>query len=795
MSRVSENITKHSSRVPENPGHPGFLKPLISLSRRLISMSCLVLSVHLAGAVEKTSSSRKAASPAVMRQMIFYAMTEAETLDPSRVRKSLEDIKSKGFDSIYLEFRNTTAPVDSPRFEAALGRIYKECARLGLRIAQDVNLNLLNTAILTNHPETYTESLSKRQVQVTGGRFSIEIPGGDSSVHVLENVWLINNNGDLTEVEECGKHCHLVKQASEGGGCAMTEARGRASTIQQWSIDGVTDATLLVVLRERFRYQCRDLGHPAFSESIDKLCNIAAGHAASGVVWDEPHFGFDFLNDAYPISARLYTEFAARFGYDLRTRLIDLWLDVAGRDSGQVRLDFAELLESQLAVHEIRLKKRVLGHPLLGKGKPDFFLGVHRTMHEELSDDFRIGSVDYFRHNQGLTAGFTDSVFEREDSMVTMALLARALGQLSPSQTSWNNSWGFGPTDEHLAYYLRLLGCLRTNWLGHAYHNSVMFGPGYPHHPTWKEMPAHLTAHRELLDRLANATPNPDTAILYHWRSLADFPGPYIHQARRDLLMATFELSTARADVTVIDPTTLAAGKASDGRWATALGSFRRIVVIWPNRMEIDAWSAIEHAAAAGVEVMLIGPPVEVTDKGVDLRPRWEALTGTKVPARAAALPMAYGSTVEVLGEPFTLDPSKAVPNWQTNPKNTYVDHAKTWVLEGSDPVVRWDGRVIGVRHGSVTAVTTELPQIPGALSKLLPFHSLIPEQCLAFSYARGAERLLALCSRHAQPVNATFEWEGQSVILKNTRHAILLRSPGGKVTVSGDGSPAVSTK
>jgi hypothetical protein len=32
----------------------------------------------------------------------------------------------------------------------------------------------------------------------------------------------------------------------------------------------VTDGTLLVVLRDRFRYQHRDLGHPAFSEFIDK---------------------------------------------------------------------------------------------------------------------------------------------------------------------------------------------------------------------------------------------------------------------------------------------------------------------------------------------------------------------------------------------------------------------------------------------------------------------------------------------------------------------------------------------
>ena len=40
------------------------------------------------------------------------------------------------------------------------------------------------------------------------------------------------------------------------------------------------------------------------------------------------------------------------------------------------------------------------------------FLGIHRTMHEETSDDFLIGCVDYFRHNRRTRPAFTDSVFE-----------------------------------------------------------------------------------------------------------------------------------------------------------------------------------------------------------------------------------------------------------------------------------------------------------------------------------------------------------------------------------------------
>jgi hypothetical protein len=99
---------------------------------------------------------------------------------------------------------------------------------------------------------------------------------------------------------------------------------------------------------------------------------------------------------------------------------------------------------------------RDLGHPayaayLDGACDAAAEFPVAGVVWDELSNDFRIGSVDYFRHNIGLTAGCTDSVFEREDSMVTMGLLARAMAGLSPSGEAWNNSWGSRPTTEHLA--------------------------------------------------------------------------------------------------------------------------------------------------------------------------------------------------------------------------------------------------------------------------------------------------------------------------------------------------------
>jgi hypothetical protein len=109
---------------------------------------------------------------------------------------------------------------------------------------------------------------------------------------------------------------------------------------------------------------------------------------------------------------------------------------------------------------------------------------------------------------------------------------------------------------------------------------------------------------------------------------------------------------------------------------------------------------------------------------------------------------------------------------------------AKAPELTGGEPVARWNGKVIGVRQGNVTTVTTELPQFPGALSALWPVEPVALPGLFAFPYTRGKQRLLALCARHAQPVSGEFVWEGTKIECRNSRHGVLRRDEAGKVTV-----------
>jgi len=709
-----------------------------------------------------------------MKQLIFYSMVEAELFDASITKRSLEDIRSKGFDSIYLEFRNVKAPFFSARFQKAVSVIVRHCKRLGMKVVMDAHIGHCVPEMVAEHPEMFTESLSRQEVQVRNGRFAHEIGEGDPSAQALEAAWKVVRTGKGLVAQAVPVAAFArVSQVSEGGGCAMTRKKGRAVSKQVWEVKGVKQGTLFVVWRNRFGYTNRDLGHPLMGQYLDKLLETASRHDLAGVVWDEPHFGFDFLTRDYPITDRLYAVFRKQSGYDLKSRLIELWEDVAGCDSAQARQDFAELLESQRAVFGQAFEQKALAHPRRGKRVKDFRIGIHRTMHEENSDDFWIGCVDYFRHNHGTTGGHTDSVFEREDSMLTFMVMARAMGAISDLGEAWNNSWGFWPTDRHLAYYLRVMGALGVRWYGHTYHSSYMFGPGYPWHPTWANMAGYLDAHRELFDAREGATPTPDTAIVYHWKGMATFPGQTLQHHRRAILFAVQELMNARADVTIISPEILSQGTLKEGRWVTPLGAFKRILFAWPDRAEAGVFDALEKASGGGVDIMMAGPPAWHYADGKSCHDRWCALTGCAPVKKEAALAPCYGDAVTVCGNNLLWDPAGTTPNWQSNPENTYPD-MMAWELKDGKSVVKWKGKTLGVQKGTVTAVAAEVTQIPGALTALWPVTTTIPEGLLAFSYEKKGKPLLLLVARHAKPVTASFKWNGKPVRLKKALSAIV---------------------
>jgi len=710
------------------------------------------------------------------KNSIFYGITEDELLQPNLLEQGLADVASRGFESVNLDTRNLRTGYTSDRYRDALKVLCAKARSLGLGVILDGSYKRMGDAIRSEAPELYSDALLPCRALIEKGRFTLSFPDR-IEYRSLERCWLVESatkDGAATLREVTAK-VRRLSAVTEGGGCAMTDKKGRAVAQLTYQVEGVETGELFAVVRRRHDYADFDLSNPKLRQYVRRGLAAYDGLEIEGLVWDEPHFGFAFWpNNGRPVSEHLLAAFRQRFGYDLRDRLADLWWDQPDGRSPLTRLHFADLLEQSLADLEADFATQAKARLT---GQEHAMIGEHRTMHEETGDDFFIGSCDYFRHNLSTTGGFTDSVFEREDSMVTMLQLARSMAAANGGP-AWNNSWGFLPREEHHAYYLRLMGAMQVRWMGHTYHSSIMFGPGYPHHPLWATMKEHLDAHGRLLDALAGAEPVADTALFYNWRAMASFPdNKYLHVHRRNLLLLAKALTYSQSQFQIVDETLL-----------RRKAGWRRVIVPWPDLLPPEVLPHLEALSQKGTDILFFGPHARFDAAGRAQSAAFAKLCGLREQETPQELAMKEGDSLESGGRSWLLAPLAIEPNYRSNEKGSYPDHFKAFALcpaSGTETIATFQGKPIGVRQGHVTYIAAELPHFVG-----------LPEYCLSYaptthalpglalmSYQRGDEQLLAGVARQAKPVTDKMDAFGFQLRLENCT-AFVVSKKGDQVTV-----------
>lgn len=693
-----------------------------------------------------------------MKAIIFYSITEAEQDDHRLLSRGLEDVAARGFDGIYLEFRNLRSGQAGPRFRTGVRAACRLARAAGLGVVVDAHYRALTDTVRAEAPEVFSETWLPQRAPVRNGLFTVAFDD-EIQNRVLERCWAMApvSDGTTWRFRDMTPHVRLREAIADGGGCAMTEVKGRAVARLTYEVRGMTEGEVLVVLRRRFDYASLDLSHPRVRTYMRQCLDAYRGLPLSGFAWDEPQFGFAFWReDGRAISENLSRLFRRRFGYSLADRMPDLWFDQPGGLSRLTRLHYAELLEQSLTDLEADFKRQARRRLKTADGG---LVGIHRTMHEETGDDFLIGCCDYFRHNRHTVGAFTDSIFEREDSMVALLHLARSMGVVK-GEPAWNNSWGFVPTEAHHAYYLRLMGAMQIRWLGHAYHSSLQFGPGYPHHPLWATMKSHLAAHSRLLDALEGATPVADTAVLYNWRAMATYPGNYRHVHRRNLLLLAKTLTRAQVQFRFVDDESLKRGPA-----------WRRVIVPWPDMLPSDTTAHLAAVAAAGTELLFFGPPAALDADGGSMSVPFARLCGIARVPPDAVLTMREGERIRWRGREWTLDPTAIEPGYRSNERASYPDGFKAFVLDprpGTRVLATWRGRPVGVQRGRVSYFSMELPHFAGLPAALLGDDAVaaVSPGWSVFAYRRGSEHLLAGVSHGGSPRRVTLMWGGRKFSL-----------------------------
>ena len=675
------------------------------------------------------------------RNMLLYAATEAEILNPALAVPGMRQIRDSGFESVYLEFRNVRAPRNGRRFARGISELVKVAKDACLYVAIEAAINNLDPDLLEDAPDAFTDAIRLHRLEVSQGRVSLQLEGDVSTWTFPYAAFATIENERIRDLKKTTLPEPEI--LIEGGGCAMTRHPGRSRARYTWEIPGMQEGTLLLVTRKHHEYAFKDLAHPAVLDGLPALIASRLDLDPDEIYWDEPHFGFAFYHgDGRAISNRLLEEFQRKFGYRLEDRLPELWLDwdQSPTPSCMVRLHFAELLESALAELEQALRATIQKQT---EGRRPVNLGGHRTMHEELSDDILIGCADYFRHDAATTASFTDSVFEREDSMIAMAHLARSMAVGQPGRTAWNMSWGFLPTPEHQHFYARLLGAMNVRWCAHAWNDSMMFGPGLPHHPCWKSMKEDLAAHQERIDALQGWEPFADTLVLYNWRALAAVVGAHRNTHRRALLLLAQTLTKSAVPFLFASPDNLGGAISKD---------IRRIILPWPEILPAQVWSLLQEWTQNGGELIIMGPPATRNAEGQSVVSQWESLTGTRVLSNRVDLRVGSQTT---WGERlFSLNPGAMAPGWDDAPLATLPEHWPALELEpvGSDCVATVEGKVVGTSrslgNGRVVTTTVDAALFPDLIEHTLELRD--PQgHAMAFRYTKGSESKTVEVVRH----------------------------------------------
>lgn len=131
---------------------------------------------------------------------------------------------------------------------------------------------------------------------------------------------------------------------------------------------------------------------------------------------------------------------------------------------------------------------------------------------------------------------------------------------------------------------------------------------------------------------------------------------------------------------------------------------------------------------------------------------------------------MKEGESLQASGRSWPLAPTAIEPRYRSNESASYPDHFKAYVLTpkpGTEVIATAQEKPVGVRHGRVIYIATELPHFAGLVENLIQA-AATPSDCVLFAYQRGGQQLLSGVARHAQPVTATVDQFGFRLHLEN---------------------------
>jgi hypothetical protein len=370
----------------------------------------------------------------------------------------------------------------------------------------------------------------------------------------------------------------------------------------------------------------------------------------------------------------------------------------------------------------------------------------------------------------------------REDAMLYNITLARSLGYVADNGVAWNNSWGFAPTDENIAYYTRVMAMSRIGWLAHLYGNSACFGPGYPNHPTWEKIQTATERLRKANELLGNARPSADIAMLYTWEGCAagaDYD--YMHIHRSSDMQAVKKLLLSGHGVDIVGTESLEKAKVSSDESRIEIEGihYGTLLVPWADMLSPEVWKVLGAFADAGGRLVFWGPPPRQDSTGQPVDEKFSEIVGGTVNEASRWRKQALRAEPLLFsGKACFYDADADEPEFFCQLPHYYPD-PRIYAVEvtGGKPFAEFAAHNCTVQNGNVVYFAAEPPLCGSLLVDLLRFLGARPELILPenvigrkLTDPDKKEVFVALAGRHDEPMEGQADCNGTKINLSGKK-------------------------
>ncbi|MDD5704811.1 MAG: hypothetical protein PHR35_02720 [Kiritimatiellae bacterium] len=562
---------------------------------------------------------------------------------PALATPWLRQIADMGYRSATILVRHMKRTVLDRAVHEAIKAIVTAGHKLGLKMLLDTEHAWWAPAIVESNPEAALWGIVPVEATAHEGAFEFVVPfprmmGHQILFEQVAAVFQPQRGGyrflSSDRVEATAMHC-----AVPSNGVVL---KGRVS-------GGVSGKLAFYVAFKTFGLA--DAAHPLYLKAQERLLDAYADIPLDGVTWDEPGKGFGDLS-CFKAGAGFLKLFRRMNGYDLAPNLIYLdHLDGTAR-AVKVRCDYQRTLVEMNYVAQARHNRHA--QKLFGA---DIGLGTHQTWCG-FPADLAAGVIDYFKLGKLLTEAWTDGGWVTEPKYSAHNfMLAEGLKKELGKRNAYYNDWGMRwPAVEDMRFVNRLKMVFHVNWFNHCVSEFSENILNFTQDPL-RAMAVRDVANLDRLDRLVGDAfaPHSDVALLYTWESLAASPKWLVRLFYTFIVNASMHLVDKGLFAAIMSGASLLDARIGDGCFTTRRFTYKVLLVPYARVLPKAVYRKVMAIAAAGVPVIIIGPPPEFTAED-------GKAIGCDFAQRVGMKPFTFAEYASVLAEQSTLP---AVNEWE----------------------------------------------------------------------------------------------------------------------------------